>query len=162
MSFWLRLGPSFTSGTLARLVDFGSEASYDSGGNGADNTNGAGATIYSPFSSEIQNGVDASPNTALTMPASPVLSVLSAFPSGLINDGATWYFEAVTYDGTLSQNNFLTWLGSSNQSMQILGSGDLLDANFGPIPFTTNATVKIGNDLSPGAPRGLTYGAIAD
>jgi hypothetical protein len=162
MTFWFRLDPSFTSGTLARLVDFGAAPTYDPGGNGAGNANGAGATICAPFDAEIQNGVDASPNAARTMPVNPVLSVLTAFPSGLQNDGATWYFEAVTYDGTLTESNFLTWLGSANQSVQILGNGSLLDANFGSVPFTTNATVKIGNDFSPTAPRGLTYGAIAD
>ncbi len=162
MTFWFRLDPSFTPGTEARLVDFGAAPTYDSGGNGGGNTNGAGAGFYYPFGTEIQNGVDASPNRARTMPVNPVLSVLTAFPSGLQNDGATWYFEAVTYDGTLTGSNFHTWLGSANQAVQLLGSGSLLDANFGPIPFTTNATVKIGNDFSPTAPRGLTYGAIAD
>jgi hypothetical protein len=162
MTFWFRLDPAFTSGTLARLVDFGALPAYDSGGTGAGNTNGIGAALGPSFDAEMQSGMDATPYPFHILPLNAVLSVLTAFPSGLQNDGATWYFAAVSYDESLSETNFLTWLGSANQSVQMLENPSLLDADFGYMPFTTNATVKIGNDFSPTAPRGLTFGAIAD
>jgi hypothetical protein len=135
---------------------------YDSGGTGAGNTNGIGAALGPSFDAEMQSGMDATPYPFHILPLNAVLSVLTAFPSGLQNDGATWYFAAVSYDESLSETNFLTWLGSANQSVQMLENPSLLDADFGYMPFTTNATVKIGNDFSPTAPRGLTFGAIAD
>jgi hypothetical protein len=89
------------------------------------------------------------------------MSVTNCLVNGLPEDGATWTFEAITYDGTTSTSNFVSWVGLTNQAIQHLTLG-VNTANYGGIQFTTNATVLIGNDNVSGSPRALGYGAIAD
>jgi hypothetical protein len=161
MTYWAQMDPS-TAGTIARFVEIGAKTNYDVNGKGSD-FNGVGTSLnQSPFGyASFQNGIAGS-----TSGLSATMCVTNALPNGLPQDGATWYFVAITYDGTLPQTNFVNWVGTTNQSVQIVngnGTSGIQNANFGAIHFTTNATILIGNDNVSGASsRALGSGAVAD
>jgi hypothetical protein len=161
LTYWAQMDPS-TAGTIARFVQIGAKTNYDVNGKGSGNFNGVGTSLnQSPFGyASFQNGIAGS-----TSGLSVTMCVTNALPNGLPQDGATWYFVAITYDGTLTQTNFINWVGATNQSVQIVngnGNSGIQNANFGAIHFTTNATILIGNDNDHSASRALSSGAIAD
>jgi hypothetical protein len=155
---WVRLS-SFDVGSLSRMVEFGAANNYDAGGKGP-TVNGIGSALNNQPTGYpcFQNGVG---GPAGTGNQNDTMSVTNCLVNGLPEDGATWIFEAMTYDGTQTSGNFINWVGLTNQAIQHLTLG-VNTANYGGIQFTTNATVMIGNDNVSGSPRALPYGAIAD
>ena len=157
VTYWVQFGIT-TSGQFNRLVQFGAEQNYDAGAKGSV-FNGVGSAINYPAGAGtgFQNGLgNSSANFNTTV------SVTNTFPFGLDIFDQVWYFVAITYDGTLTFSNYTTWVGSSTQPLQTVDVGPIT-ANYGPIAFTTNATILIGNDNNgSGTPRGLSTGLIAD
>ena len=165
VTFWVKYG-TLTSGTFPRPVMFYQTTAYDVGGKGAGNHNGVGVSVNdwtTGFATDIQNGVA---NATLAQQNQVFIagnSALNPNPpapgvGGFAADGATWYFEAITYDGTLTSQNFITWIGTLSTNVQPFAQ----DANYGPINFTTNAAVMIGGNDVNATPRALNTGAIAD
>jgi len=156
VTFWAQMGPS-VNGQFPRFVQLSAETNYDSGGKGP-TLNGIGTSINTAPTGYpcVQNGIGGSSSSQ-----NPIMSVTNALIYGLPEDGATWFFEAITYDGTLNSSNFVSWIGLTNQSVQIV-TGGTQPAKYGGINFTTNATVLIGNDNVPTLPRALNTGGIAD
>ena len=155
VTFWFQMGSSVAS-QFPRIVQFSQTPAYDIGNKGSGAHNDIGASInYASGAVEMQNTVA---NGSSAQGTANAVTGLSNFPSGLPADGTTWIFEAITYDGTLPSNQFVTWLGTTSLSVQAIAQ----QANFGSVNFTTNATVLIGNDDVAGTPRGLATGAIAD
>lgn len=157
VTFWVQIG-STVAAQFPRFVQFYQTPAYDVGGKGSGNHNGVGASINGwsgANASAEQNGIannSSAQQNQVTITGNP------AFSTGFAADGATWYFEAITYDGTLVANNFITWIGTLNTNVQPF----IQTANYSSINFTTNATVMIGgNDVNTAA-RGLSAGAIAD
>jgi hypothetical protein len=155
VTFWVKMGTS-VAGQFPRFAQFVQNSQYDIGNKGSGNHNDIGASInYVSPAVQMQNSVAS--GTGAYGSATSVTG-LSNFPGGLPADGSTWIFEALTYDATVSSTNFTTWLGTSTLSVQPV----TVNANFGPISFTTNATVIIGGCGVAATPRGLSSGAIAD
>jgi hypothetical protein len=156
LTFWFQMGAT-TFGQFPRFVLLSAEQNYDSGGKGP-TVNGVGASVNTAPTGFpcVQNGVG---NASTSQ--NPIMSVTNVFPSGLPLDGSTWVFEAITYDGTLNQSNFITWIGTASQPIQLV-TGGAQNAPYGAINFTTNASIMIGNDNIPALPRALNTGGIAD
>ncbi len=158
VTFWLQLGPLADSGDFPRFVQFGAETNYDVGGKGVGNLEGVGSSVNDDIAgggfNAVQDGTGSNPAGA-----NPAISITNIFPGGIANDGVTWYFWAMTYDGTQTTTNFITWLGTLSNAVQAVTPAT---ENAGEIKFTTNATVLLGNDNVNSTARGLTTGMIAD
>lgn len=156
LTFWFQMGTT-TVGQFPRFVLLSAEQNYDSGGKGP-TVNGVGASVNTAPTGYpcVQNGIGNA-----TTSQNPIMSVTNIFGDGLPLDGSTWVFEAITYDGTLSQTNFTTWIGAVGQPIQLVTSG-AQTAAYGAINFTTNASIMIGCDNIPALPRALSTGGIAD
>jgi len=155
VTFWFQMGTG-VPGQFPRIVQFSQTPAYDIGNKGSGAHNDIGASINSGSGLvQMQNTVA---NASSAQGTANAVTGLSNFPSGLPADNTTWIFEALTYDGTLPANQFVTWLGTTSESVESI----VQQANFGFINFTTNATVLIGNDDVAGTARGLSQGAIAD
>jgi hypothetical protein len=157
VTFWVQLG-STVPGQFPRFVQFYQSPAFDVGGKGSGNHNGVGASINGwsgATASQEQNGIA---NTSSGQQSQVTITGNPSFSSGFQADGVTWYFEAITYDGTLTANNFITWIGTLASNVQPF----VLTANYGSINLTTNATVMIGGNDVPTAARSLSSGAIAD
>ena len=147
ITFWVQLGV-ITSGQFPRPVQFYQTPGYDVGGKGLGNHNGVGASFNgwaSGYAASVQNGI-ANATSAQQNQVS-IAGNLSLAP-GFAADSTSWYFEAITYDGTLTANNFISWIGTTNLSVQPF----VQTANYGPINFTTNAAVMIGGNDVPASP----------
>jgi len=157
VTFWVKYGV-IVSGQFPRPVQFYQTPGYDVGGKGLGNHNGVGASLNgwaSGVAASDQNGIangSSAQQNQVSIAGNPALA------PGFAADGATWYFEAITYDGTLTANNFISWVGTLNTNVQPF----VQTANYGPINFTTNATVMIGGNDVNATPRALSSGAIAD
>ena len=157
VTFWFQMGAT-AAGQFPRPVEFVQMPGYDTGGKGLGNVSDCGASVNGwsgAIAQSFQNGIanaSLAQNNIINISANPSLT------PGFQADGETWYFEAMTYDGTLSANNFITWVGTTNTSAQPFAQS----ANYGPINFTTNATVYIGGNDTSVSPRGLSSGAVAD
>jgi hypothetical protein len=157
VTFWFQMG-ALAAGQFPRPVEFVQMPGYDTGGKGLGNVSDVGASVNTwsgSIAQSFQNGIanaTSSQNNIINISANASLT------PGFQTDGATWYFEAITYDGTVSANNFTTWIGLTNASVQSF----VQSANYGPINFTTNATVYIGGNDVPASPRSLSSGAVAD
>jgi hypothetical protein len=157
VTFWVQYGV-ITSGQFPRPVQFYQTPGYDVGGKGLGNHNGVGASLNgwaSGVAASDQNGIangSSAQQNQVSIAGNPALA------PGFQADGSTWYFEAITYDGTLTANNFVSWVGKTNVSVQPF----VQTANYGPINFTTNATVMIGGNDVNATPRALSSGGIAD
>ena len=168
LTFWVQLDATDT-GTFARLVQVGAANNYDAGGKGP-TANGIGAGLNNSGGFQaFQNGVGVTPGNQNQNPVIPVTSATPDFANGLPMDGTTWIFCAMTYDGTLTVSNFYTWVGDKAQPVQPLNSQAATipgfnTANYGGLFFTTNATIKIGNDflVTSGNSRPIRTGRIAD
>jgi len=161
VTFWVKMG-STVAAQFPRFVQFYQTPAYDVGGKGSGNHNGVGTSVNDwngANAIQEQNGIannSSGQQNLVTITNTPANN--PAFPTGFTADGATWYFEAVTYDGTLTANNFITWIGTLNTNIQPFA----LTANYSSINFTTNATVMIGGNNVNVTPRSLSIGAIAD
>lgn len=166
VTFWHQYGSTVNSAPsqFPRLVQFGASVTYDVGGKGGGNVNGVGTSVNGATTaglfSQFQNGVASATgsNPQVTITGDP------NFPSGFVCDGQTWYFEALTYDGFLTANNFTVWLASTNTSTLTGTAGVIPFVQSQPrngIPFTTNASVILAGCVQ-GGPRALTQGQIAD
>jgi hypothetical protein len=157
VTFWVQYGV-IVSGQFPRPVQFYQTPGYDVGGKGLGNHNGVGASLNgwaSGFAASAQNGI--ANGTSAQQNQVSIAGNLTLAP-GFAADSTTWYFEAITYDGTLTANNFITWVGTTNSSVQPFAQ----TANYGPINFTTNATVMIGGNDVNASPRALSQGGLAD
>ena len=165
VTFWVKYG-TLVSGTFPRPVQFYQTTAFDVGGKGAGNHSGVGASLNgwsTGFAASLQNGIanaTLAQQNQVNIAGNPALNPNPIAPGvgGFAADGATWYFEAITYDGTLTANNFISWVGTLSTNVQPFAQS----ANYGPINFTTNATVMIGGNDVNSAPRALNTGAIAD
>ena len=165
VTFWVKYG-TLVSGTFPRPVQFYQTTAFDVGGKGSGNHNGVGASLNgwsTGFAASVQNGIanaTLAQQNQVNITGNPALNPNPPAPGvgGFDADGATWYFEAITYDGTLTANNFITWVGTLSTNVQPFAQ----TANYGPINFTTNAAVMIGGNDVNSAPRALNTGAIAD
>ena len=157
VTFWVKMGAS-VSAQFPRFLQFYQTPAYDVGGKGSGNHNGLGASLNGwagGIASQEQSGIannTSGQQTAVTISGNPAIA------PGYLTDGATWFFEAITYDGALIANNFTTWVGTLNTNVQPF----VLTANYSSINFTTNATVMIGGNVVAGSSRSLSSGAIAD
>lgn len=158
VTFWVRLGTT-TPGQFPRFVQFYQTPAYDVGGKGSGNHNGLGASLNGwagAVASQEQSGIA---NATLAQQTAVTISGNSALTPGFQADDTTWYFYAITYDGTLTTSNFTTWIGTLSTNVQPF----VRDANYSSINFTTNATVMIGgNFVAGGNSRSLSSGAISD
>jgi hypothetical protein len=167
--FWVKLGNLSTSqsvfGQFPRPVMFSALSAYDVGGKGAGNVRGLGFSynnwITSPNANQLQNGI-ANGSGGAEQPAITITNIPAGnpiYPTGIAADGFVWYFEALTYDGTLTANNFIWWLGTKTTNVYpVVVRSD----NYSAIDFSTNAYVFIGGNNVPSSPRALSSGAIAD
>ena len=154
MTCWIKVAGN--TGQFPRFAQFGQTPAFDIGNKGSGAHNDIGMSINNAAGIyQMQNTVA---NASSVQATATAVTGLSNFPGGLPADGSTWIFEAITYDGTLGANQMVNWLGTVSLSVQPI----VLQANFGFINFTTNATVLIGNNFVPSAPRALVQGAIAD
>ena len=164
VTYWVQYGTDM-SGHLSREVQFGASVNYDEGGKGPVGNhsgvgtalNGSGSTAATQFQDGIANAAGGA-NPQVTITGDP------NFPSGFLYDGQTWYFEAVTYNGLLTANNFTVWLASTNAGTATGTPG--IDPfvgtqNLGGIPFTTNASLILAG-CAQGGPRGISTGQISD
>jgi hypothetical protein len=157
VTFWVQYGV-IVSGQFPRPVQFYQAPGYDVGGKGLGNHNGVGASLNGwsgGYAASVQNGIANA--TSAQQNQVNIAGNLTLAP-GFAADSSTWYFEAITYDGTLTANNFISWVGTASSSVQPF----VQTANYGPINFTTNATVMIGGNDVNSSPRALSQGAIAD
>jgi hypothetical protein len=151
IGFWFDVGAS-VSGQFPRFVQVGAASTYDGGGKPAtaNEYNGIGTSINgwsSGIATTLQNGVGNA-----TTSQDPQFGPTSIAAN-------TWYYELVTYDGTLTANNFSTYVGTSPSSLALVQT---VTANYGSINFGSSATVMLADDNYTGAPRALNTGSIAD
>ncbi len=163
LTFWFKFGASVTTdnggvGAFPRFVQLGATNLYDAGGKGPiGNKNGIGTSINgwenngTGLADQVQNGVANAGGGANPQPV-----ITNSFPA-LTND--VWYFEAVTYDGNSSAQNFVFYLGTTNVAATNVAT---LSQNLGSISFGNNATIMLGNDEIATAARALSSGGIAD
>jgi len=156
VTFWFKLDASVAA-QFPRIVQFNQNSGYDIGNKGFGNHSDIGGSINNQAAGGISEQNSVASATGAQGTATPVTG-LPGFSGGLPDDNTTWIFEAITYDGTLATTNFVTWLGTVSQSVNSI----VYPANYGPINFTTNATVLIGGCAVASTPRGLGTGAIAD
>lgn len=165
MTFWVQYGTSVGSSVqLARQVQFGAAVNYDIGGKGGGNVNGVGTALNggnAGFYTQFQDGIASASGSN---PQVTINTDTNFSPNGFVTDGQTWYFEAITYDGFLTANNFTVWIASTNTST-LAGTLGVIpfvqSQNRGGIPFTTNASVILAGCVQ-GGPRGMSSGQIAD
>ncbi len=162
VTYWVQYAGSES---LAREVQIGASVNYDEGGKGPVGNhsgigtalNGSGTTAATQFQDGIANAAGGA-NPQVTITGDP------NFTGGFLYDGQTWYFEAVTYNGLVTGNNFTVWLASTNASTLTGTPG--IDPfvgteNLGGIPLTTNASLILAG-CAVGGPRGLSSGQISD
>jgi hypothetical protein len=183
VTFWFQFGTSVGTinsggGSFPRMVMLANNLGYDSGS--ANTGVGVGASVNNwtaangpddgvNFAQQIQNGngnnSGAIPPGNLgahfTLPeeTGTLVNGIVASDFGVINN-TNWYFEAMTFDGTLASGQFKTWLGTSATNVILVDSQNAA-ANMLPQPdFTTNAVLFLAN--RNGGTRPLASGAIAD
>ena len=163
VTYWVKMG-STVPGQFPRLVQVYQTPAYDVGGKGSGNHNGFGTSVNGSVGGagkivQEQNGIA---NSSLGQQNPVIISNTPAgnpaLPNGYVCDGATWYYEAVTYDGSQTANNFTTWIGTLSTNIVAFTQS----ANYSSINFTTNATIMIGGNNVNGSARSLSTGAIAD
>ena len=164
ITYWVQYGTDM-GGHLSREIEIGASVNYDEGGKGSVGNhsgvgtalNGSGSGAAAQFQDGIANAAGGA-NPQVTITGDP------NFSSGFLYDGQTWYFEAVTYNGLLTANNFTVWLASTNASA---GTGTpgidpfVGTQNLGGIPLTTNGSVILAG-CAQGGPRGISTGQISD
>jgi hypothetical protein len=154
IGYWFNVGSSVV-GQFPRFAMVGAANTYDAGGkpSAANELNGIGGSINgwsagTTFpATTLQNGVGNASTSA-----DPQFGPTSIAAN-------TWYYELITYDGTLSANNFSTYVGSSPETLSLVQA---TTANFGSIAFGSDATIMLGNNNYNGSPRALGNGSIAD
>lgn len=173
ITFWLQLDVSMgqNNNQLGREVMFGSLVTYDGGGKGSGNHNGVG-TALNGATGNPSTGYDTSFQDALANGSSALnqtIGITGVFTNqppgtpGFVCDGQTWYFEALTYDSSLSSNNFQIYIFQTNavtQTAIALTNFVISSAVYGGINFTTNASVILAG--CTGAGRDITDGQLAD
>jgi hypothetical protein len=186
VTFWFQLGASAgtASGTFPRIVMLGAGTGYDSGSSGTGVGVGAslnnwtladGPNDGNYFAQEIQNGngnnsgqvpggtTGKLPNQ-FTLPEETQFgnansNGIVASANGPLNN-TNWYFEAMTFDGSLPNNQFNSWLGTQTTNV-VHVDAQAGAANMLPQPnFGTNAVLYLANRFN-GA-RTITDGGIAD
>jgi Concanavalin A-like lectin/glucanases superfamily len=183
VAFWFHFGAAVGTangggGSFPRIVMLAAGTGYDSGS--ANTGVGVGASVNNwtlangpddgvNFAQQIQNGngnnSGAIPPGNLgnhfTLPeeTGALSNGIVASDFGVVNN-TNWYFEAMTFDGTLASGQFKTWLGTSTTNVVLVDSQNAA-ANMLPIAnFGTNAVLFLAN--RNGGTRPLAEGEIAD
>ena len=176
VTFWFHFGTAVGTaggtGSFPRILLMGAGTGFDSGsantgvgvGASVNNwtaANGPGDGVY--FAGAVQNGngntsANISPlGTHFTIPGETGVNT-----NGIVaSDASTnWYFEAMTFDGSLSSAQLKTWLGTGSTNVVLVGTQDG-SANMVPLPdFTTNAVLMLANRNSGSRP--IVSGGVAD
>lgn len=183
VAFWFHFGTTVGTangggGSFPRMVMLAAGTGYDSGS--ASTGVGVGASVNNwtfasgpddgvNFAQQIQNGngnnSGAIPPGNLgghfTLPeeTGALSNGIVASDFGILNN-TNWYFEAMTFDGTLASGQFKTWLGTSTTNV-ILVDSQTAAANMLPLAgFGTNAVLFLAN--RNGGTRPISEGEIAD
>jgi len=174
ITFWVQFGVSNgqNNNQLPREVEFGSLVTYDAGGKGSGNVDGVGTALNGAtgnpstgYDTSFEDGIAANSGSALnqTIGITGIFTNTPPGTPGFVCDGQTWYYEALTYDSTLSSNNFQIYIFQTNAVTQtgiMLTNFVISTAKFGGINFTTNASVMLAG--CTGAGRDITDGQLAD
>jgi autotransporter-associated beta strand protein len=179
ITFWVQYGASMgqNNNDLPREVQFGSLVTYDAGNKGTGNHNGVGTALNGAtgnpstgYDTSFQDGIASatSPNFDTTVGITSIFTNHPPGTPGFVCDGQTWYFEALTYDSTLSSNNFQICIFQTNAVTQtgimltnfLISTSGGNSAAFGGINFTTNASVILAG--CTGAGRNITDGQLSD